>query len=202
MKADYDPHYVTSCGSEISNSFRKKMLDFFVALTLLLSLSPLVIFLSILLFVFYGESPIFVQKRVGLNGAVFRIFKLRTMRSSGNANVITPIGKVLRKYRLDELPQLVNVLLGDMSLIGPRPESLELAYLYESEVRFFGLRHCVRPGITGWAQINQGHVIGVDQTERKLELDLYYITNWTFLLDIYIAYKTLGVVFAGKERVV
>ena len=112
-------------------------------------------------------------------------------------NRITNIGRFLRKTRLDELPQIWNILGGDMSWIGPRPEAQELAEWYEGEIPFYSYRHIVRPGITGWAQVNQGHVTSIEDVEAKLRFDFYYVKNLSLWLDVLIALKTLRVVVSG-----
>ena len=110
---------------------------------------------------------------------------------------ITRVGRFLRRTRLDELPQVWNVLIGDMSWIGPRPEALALAQWFEEEVPFYSYRHIVRPGITGWAQVNQGHVTELEATRSKLRFDFYYVKNLSLWLDILIALKTLRVIVQG-----
>jgi lipopolysaccharide/colanic/teichoic acid biosynthesis glycosyltransferase len=110
---------------------------------------------------------------------------------------ITPIGRFLRFSRIDELPQLINVLRGEMSLIGPRPEATGLSDWYQSEVPFYRYRHIVKPGITGWAQVNQGHVAGVDDIKMKLQFDFYYIRNFSIWLDILIVMKTIKTMLTG-----
>jgi len=161
-----------------------------------------------------SQGPaIFVQERIGFRGEIFRMFKFRTMAvqtetgdvvdavdraiTKDNDLRITRIGRYLRKTRLDELPQAWNILMGDMSWIGPRPEALELANWYEAEIPFYSYRHIVRPGITGWAQVNQGHVAGIDSVRAKLRFDFYYVKNLSLWLDVLIALKTLRVVVQG-----
>ena len=110
---------------------------------------------------------------------------------------ITRVGAFLRRTRLDELPQIFNILRGDMSWIGPRPEVVSLSHWYESELPFYRYRHIVRPGITGWAQVNQGHVSRVDDVRGKLHYDFYYIKNFSVWLDILIVMRTVVTVFNG-----
>ena len=110
---------------------------------------------------------------------------------------ITSVGRFIRKTRIDELPQLINILLGQMSLIGPRPETLNLSEWYEAEIPFYRYRHIVRPGITGWAQVKQGHVTSVDDVREKLEYDFYYVRNFSVWLDFLIVIQTLRVIFTG-----
>lgn len=154
-------------------------------------------------------SAFFVQTRQGINGKIFNLIKFRTMRieqNNGEATVkndqrITKTGKFLRACRLDEIPQLWNVLKGDMSLIGPRPERPEFAELLENEVPWFQQRLLVRPGITGWDQVcGEYHSPSKEDTYKKLQNDLYYIKNCSISLDISIAFKTIGTVFRREGR--
>jgi lipopolysaccharide/colanic/teichoic acid biosynthesis glycosyltransferase len=110
---------------------------------------------------------------------------------------ITRVGKLLRRTRLDELPQLINVLSGHMSIIGPRPEAIPLSQWYEAELPFYVYRHIVRPGITGWAQVNQGHVAELEDVHRKLNYDFYYIKNFSAWLDMVIALRTVSIMLSG-----
>lgn len=159
-----------------------------------------------------GPGPVlFRQSRMGYRGREFTVFKFRTMRcgtAESAASVdalitqpqdsrITRIGRFLRFSRIDELPQLINVLRGEMSLIGPRPEATGLSDWYQSEVPFYRYRHIVKPGITGWAQVNQGHVAGVDDIKMKLQFDFYYIRNFSIWLDILIVMKTIKTMLTG-----
>lgn len=152
----------------------------------------------------------FVQSRVGKNQVLFKLLKLRTMRLGsetsddpytrpGDARV-TRVGRILRTTRLDELPQLWNVLRGDMSMIGPRAEWDRLAGEYERQIPCYYFRHLVKPGITGWAQVNYHYGASIDDTIRKLEYDLYYIRNFSFTLDASIIIKTVHVMLFGKGR--
>lgn len=161
-----------------------------------------------------GPGPVlFRQERLGYRGETFLMVKFRTMRERDVAedkdarrddaitrdgdDRITRVGRVLRKTRLDELPQVWNILKGDMSWIGPRPEARALADWYEQEIPFYSYRHIVRPGITGWAQVNQGHVADIDAVTTKLRLDFYYVKNLSLWLDILIGLKTLRVIAGG-----
>jgi lipopolysaccharide/colanic/teichoic acid biosynthesis glycosyltransferase len=152
----------------------------------------------------------FVQSRVGKNQVLFKLLKLRTMRLGsetsddpytrpGDARV-TRVGRILRTTRLDELPQLWNVLRGDMSMIGPRAEWDRLAGEYERQIPCYYFRHLVKPGITGWAQVNFTYGASLEDTVRKLEYDLYYIRNFSFLLDAAIVLKTVQIMLFGKGR--
>jgi lipopolysaccharide/colanic/teichoic acid biosynthesis glycosyltransferase len=148
---------------------------------------------------------LFTQERVGLWGRAFRVYKFRTMRVAPQEGAyageeegrITPLGRFLRRYRLDELPQLLNVLKGEMGLVGPRPEQRVLAEAYAREIPLYALRHTVRPGLTGWAQVHQGYAEGKEETLVKLSYDLYYIKHLSFFLDLRILLRTLWVVLTG-----
>ncbi len=158
-----------------------------------------------------GRPVFFRQERMGYRGRTFLLWKFRTMRNDAGpakgtieANMtrdgdprITPLGRFLRKTRLDELPQIFNVLRGDMSWIGPRPEAVPLSRLYENRLPFYRYRHIVRPGITGWAQVNQGHVSEVDDVLDKLHYDFYYIKNFSIWLDMLITMRTVTTILTG-----
>ncbi len=155
-----------------------------------------------------SPGPIlFVQERVGEGGALFKVYKYRTM-SGPVTNTwtalhdprITPIGRFLRASRIDELPQCINLLLGNMSLVGPRPEQTHLVEELRAVVPFYDERHLVRPGITGWAQINNAYAATVAETEDKLQYDLYYIKHRSFLFDLEIILKTIYYVLSWKGR--
>jgi lipopolysaccharide/colanic/teichoic acid biosynthesis glycosyltransferase len=162
------------------------------------------------------ESPgpaLFRQPRMGHGGRVFNVLKFRSMyqrRGSDDAvaqrhhaitvdndHRITRLGRFIRRTRIDELPQLINVLRGEMSLIGPRPEALALSRWYEDELPFYVYRHIVRPGITGWAQVNQGHVADLESVTAKLQYDFYYIKNYSAWIDVLIAIRTVGIMLTG-----
>jgi lipopolysaccharide/colanic/teichoic acid biosynthesis glycosyltransferase len=151
----------------------------------------------------------FAQTRVGKNRGPFRVFKFRTMHPDAadtapytqpNDIRITRAGRLLRAARLDELPQLWNVLRGDMSVIGPRAEWSKLVARYEREIPCYHFRHLVKPGITGWAQVNYPYGASLDDTRRKLEYDLYYIRHFSFVLDASIVLKTIHIMVGGKGR--
>lgn len=158
-----------------------------------------------------SRGPIlFRQERMGYRGEVFRVFKFRTMRhgsaladarnsamtQSDDAR-ITRVGRFLRTSRIDELPQIINILRGEMSWIGPRPEAVALSQWYEQDIAFYRYRHIVRPGISGWAQVNQGHVTNVEDVRNKLNYDFYYIKNYSPWIDMLIVFKTLVTMATG-----
>ncbi|WP_093410111.1 sugar transferase [Salegentibacter flavus] len=173
--------------------FIKPVLDFFIAFTALLVFCPLLIPITLLLALANDGKPFFFQRRPGKKGRIFSIIKFKTMTderdSEGNllsdADRLTGIGKFVRKTSIDEIPQLLNVLKGDMSIIGPRPLLPEYLSLYtERQQR----RHEVKPGITGWAQVNGRNAIS---WTRKFEYDVWYVENQSFLLDLKILFKTI-----------
>lgn len=183
----------------------KVALDFFLAL---LVLPIIVIICAVAAALIKVDTPgpaFFTQKRVGYRGRSFQIYKLRTMRTDivgkhyteGDDPRITRIGTFLRKYRIDELPQVLNILRGEMSWIGPRPEAQDLSEWYQCEIAFYLYRHIVRPGITGWAQVNQGNVARPEMVKYKLHFDFYYIKNFSPWLDLVITAQTIRTVLTG-----
>jgi lipopolysaccharide/colanic/teichoic acid biosynthesis glycosyltransferase len=181
-------------------TFFKPLIDFIAAFAAFIVLSPLFIIVTLLLFFANQGKPFFVQARPGKRGKVFRILKFKTMndRKDEQGNLLpdserlTLIGSIVRKTSLDEIPQLLNVLIGDMSLIGPRPLLVEYLPLYNEMQR---RRHEAKPGITGWAQVNGRNAIS---WEQKFDYDVYYVDNISFLLDVKIILLTLVNVFRGK----
>ena len=187
----------------------KRLSDIVLAALGLLFALPLAPFAAAAIWLGDRGPVFFRQPRVGRNRVLFDIVKLRTMRVStgeGDAytrtgdNRITPIGQFLRATRLDEVPQLWNVLCGDMSLIGPRAEWVRLVEDYEKQIPCYHFRHLVKPGITGWAQVNYPYGANLEDTLRKLEYDLYYIRYFSFVLDASIVLKTIHIMLFGKGR--
>ncbi|WML58590.1 exopolysaccharide biosynthesis polyprenyl glycosylphosphotransferase [Neobacillus sp. PS2-9] len=186
-------------------SWIKQMIDTLLCLYALVALFPLFLLVSVLIKFDSPGSIFYRQERIGLNGKAFQVIKFRTMRADAEKNGpqwadqndsrITRVGHYLRKYRLDELPQLINVVLGDMSLIGPRPERLVFIEEFEKDLPHFRNRLQVKPGITGWAQINGGYEL---TPKEKLGLDLYYINHFSVLLDLKIAMKSVPVILFAK----
>lgn len=174
-------------------NFFKRILDFTLALTGLLLLFPVFIVVTIALYFANSGKPFFYQRRPGLNERIFRIIKFRSMndkvdaegRPLPDADRLTPVGAFVRKTSLDEIPQLINVLKGDMSLIGPRPLLTQYLPLYNTRQK---RRHNVRPGITGWAQVQGRNAIS---WERKFEYDVWYVDNASFMLDLKILFLTI-----------
>ena len=186
----------------------KRVIDIILSLMGLLVTFPLVvvIFLAVRL-----DSPgpaLFVQRRTGWQGRPFNMLKIRTMRVrteierdyAGHRHDprITRVGRALRLFRLDELPQLWNVLKGDMSFIGPRALMEEEVILFNPEIPYFNLRHTIRPGITGWAQVNYRHGATKEDALKKLQYDLYYLKNMSLILDLHILLRTVRVVLFCK----
>ncbi|PHG78413.1 sugar transferase [Bacillus wiedmannii] len=183
----------------------KCILDFMFSLVGLIVLMPVILIFSIFIVLESPGSPFYLQERLGLNGKKFKVIKLRSMRNDAEKNGakwaekndprVTKIGLFIRKTRIDELPQLINILKGDMSLVGPRPERPVFTERFEKEIPGFKRRLEVKPGLTGWAQINGGYEI---TPEEKLKLDIQYINNSNLLLDLKIIVKTVNVVCTGE----
>ncbi len=175
----------------------KRFFDFLIASILLVILSPLFLIISLAVYVDVGKPIFFAQKRPGLSEKIFKLYKFRTMKDEfdedglqlDDMKRITSLGKILRETSLDELPSLINVFKGDMSLVGPRPLLIEYLELYNVEQ---AKRHNVRPGITGWAQINGRNRIS---WEEKFKLDVWYVSNHSLFLDLKIILKTFLKVF-------
>lgn len=191
------------------NSYRasKRLMDISIVLVLLPVALPILATGALMVLISMGRPILFVQPRVGLGGKVFNIYKLRTMKISdvahGTTTVkgdqrITPIGGFLRRFRIDELPQLLNVLKGDMSIIGPRPEWTLLSEKYSRDLPTYVYRHLVRPGITGWAQVRGGYASDLDETRTKVGHDLFYIKNLSLSLDIQILLRTVWTLLSGS----
>ncbi|MEM7768644.1 MAG: sugar transferase [Pseudomonadota bacterium] len=187
----------------------KRYIDVMFAAIALVFFAPLMLLLAAIIRIDSRGPAVFRQTRMGYRGQTFTVYKFRSMRErSPNADRaadmtqsdddrITRVGRFIRKTRLDELPQVLNILKGEMSWIGPRPEALRLSEWYENEIAFYRYRHIVRPGITGWAQVKQGHVVDVDDVKEKLEYDLYYIKHFSVWMDFMIALKTVQVILTG-----
>ncbi|MBM6741241.1 sugar transferase [Enterococcus gallinarum] len=183
----------------------KQIFDILFSIVIGITVFPIVFVFCILILIESPGSPIYQQKRVGLKGKEFTLYKLRSMRNNAEINGaqwadkndkrITGIGKFIRKTRIDELPQLINVFKGEMSFIGPRPERKIFIDEFLKTIPDFNDRLLVKPGLTGWAQVNGGYEI---TPQEKLELDMYYIENRSFLLDLKIIFKTIKIIFTGE----
>ena len=216
---------VTSDGFKVlNNSLQKRikrLFDIIMAILIFIPAFPFMVITYILVKLDVGikyiilnpmkilKNPAFFkQKRIGFRGKEFEIIKFRSMKihdpskfskyASEHDNRITKFGKFMRKMRLDELPQLINVLRGDMSFVGPRPEWNELGRDYEKKIKNYKLRYGVVPGLTGWAQVMYPYGASVDDAERKLEYDLYYIKHQDFVMDLIVFFKTMKIVLFGK----
>lgn len=195
-------------GGLTSYVLRKRLIDIaLVVLTLPITIPLLLIGIAMVRFTM-GSPVFFTQQRTGLEGCEFVMYKLRTMKPlgaddekrttvSGDAR-ITPVGQWLRKTRIDELPQLLNVFRGDMSVIGPRPEWTFLSAQYTRDLPVYAYRHLVRPGITGWAQVRGGYASDLAETRTKVGYDLFYIKNLSFALDMQILVRTAWTVVSGR----
>ena len=189
----------------------KHLLDRLIALIVLIPLLPLLLLAGIAIKLDSPGPMIFRQSRMGYRAQPFTVYKFRTMQHctaptpAGLDDLVTKdadarvtrIGRIFRRTRIDELPQIVNILLGQMSWIGPRPEAEKLSRWYEEEIPYYRYRHVVRPGISGWAQTVQGHVADVDSVSTKLNHDFFYIKNFSLWLDLLILAKTLRVMVSG-----
>lgn len=189
----------------------KRAIDVVAAIVLLPILALPLAVIALLVRASSAGPVFFHQERMGYRGKPFLMHKFRTMAhrepgsDTGRDHAITQdddqrvtsIGRFLRRSRLDELPQIVNILRGEMSWIGPRPEAVPLSHWYEQEIPFYRYRHIVRPGITGWAQVNQGHVAQLDDVHVKLHYDFYYVKFFSFWLDVLIAIRTVGIMLTG-----
>ena len=186
--------------------YLKRFLDFVVSFLMLILLSPLLLLVSILIKIDSRGPIIFKQDRLGKNGKVFKIYKFRSMvinaekhgvYEAKNDPRVTRVGRIIRKLSIDELPQLINIIKGDMSIIGPRPTLTYHPWPYEEYNEFQKQRFNVRPGITGWAQINGRKEV---EWNKRIELDVYYVKNLSFFLDLKIVFKTIYKVLFMKDN--
>jgi exopolysaccharide biosynthesis polyprenyl glycosylphosphotransferase len=186
----------------------KRVFDILVASLLLVLASPLVVVVALAVKL-DSRGPLFYrQERVGLHGKAYWVWKFRSMRTDAEKNGAvwaqandgraTRVGRFIRKTRMDEIPQVFNVLVGDMSFVGPRPERPVFVEQLKRQIPFYGLREAVKPGITGWAQIRYPYGASVDDARNKLEFDLYYVKNGSLFLDIGIIFHTVRHVLLGR----
>ncbi len=175
--------------------FTKRAFDVFAATGLLIIGMPVMLLATFAIMMESGFPILIVQERVGRSGRNFKVLKLRTMSKDAegdgvarwavrNDARVTRVGRLLRKLRIDEMPQLINVLNGDMSLVGPRPERPAFVAQLREHVRFYDVRHCVKPGLTGWAQIRFPYGSSIEDAQRKLQFDLFYVKNNSLILDV------------------
>ena len=186
----------------------KRLVDIVGSIICIILFSPVMLVSAIMIKCTDGGKVIFSQERVGYHNKIFKMYKFRTMREQTEEEEkagwtkkddprVTPIGKFLRKCSLDELPQLFNVLAGDMSLIGPRPERPQFVEEFKEEIPRYMIKHQVRPGMTGWAQINGYR--GNSSIWKRIDFDLFYIENWTLFFDFKILFLTLFKGFINKN---
>jgi lipopolysaccharide/colanic/teichoic acid biosynthesis glycosyltransferase len=179
----------------------KRIMDLVFGTVLLTVLTPLLIFTAAVLALDGPDKIFFVQKRIGKDAVPFTLFKLRSMKANKKGKpMITAIGKWLRKYRIDEIPQLINVVRGDMSLVGPRPEVPYFARQCAAKIPFYDAIYAIKPGLTGWAQVSFGHTSSVKEYKEKFKFNLYYLKNISLTLDLLILVKTIRTVIRGKGQ--
>jgi len=187
----------------------KRMMSIAIALAGLTLAAPFMLVVAILIRLESPGPAFFVQERVGLHGRIFRLVKFRTMRAlepaadgvweRDNRSRVTRLGRVLRRYRLDEIPQFINILRGDMSLVGPRPEMASNVATFSAAIPYYNLRHEVRPGLTGWAQVKAGYSMSTEEVTRKLCYDLYYVKHMSIGFDLQILFDTVKFVLCGQR---
>jgi exopolysaccharide biosynthesis polyprenyl glycosylphosphotransferase len=189
----------------------KRAIDVVVSGVGLVCTLPVLFVLAILVKVGSRGPAIYQQHRVGQHGRVFKVYKIRTMRHDAEEGTgavwaradddrVTPIGRLLRMTRLDELPQLWNVLVGHMSLVGPRPERPEFVTSLTREISFYGQRHVVKPGLSGWAQVRYSYGASVEDAMEKLQYDLFYVKNMSIAVDLFIMFETLKTILLRPGR--
>ncbi len=187
----------------------KRAFDIVFASLLIIVTAPLMLLTGILILLESGGPVLYQQERVGLNGRLFSVVKFRSMRTDAEKDGtprwaaaqddrVTRVGRILRKLRIDELPQLITVLVGDMSLVGPRPERPFFVDKLTQEIPYYAVRLSVKPGLTGWAQVRYHYGATMEDSAEKLQYDLYYVKNHTWFLDLVVLFETVGVVLTGK----
>lgn len=190
-------------------TFVKRVFDVVAASILIVVTTPLMLLAALLIVLEDGWPILYFQERVGLNGRLFKVVKFRSMRRDAEADGkprwaaakddrVTRVGRFIRKVRIDELPQLFSVLIGDMSLVGPRPERAFFVDKLTKDIPFYAVRHSVKPGVTGWAQVRYAYGASVDDAAQKLQYDLYYVKHHSLLLDMVVLFETVSVVVSGK----
>lgn len=197
-----------------ANRILKRSFDILFSLVLMIFLFSWLFPLLVIAVKLSSKGPVFFgQERSGEENKTFKCWKFRTMKVNDEADVlqatkndnrVTPIGRILRKTNLDELPQFFNVLKGDMSVVGPRPHMLKHTQQYSALIKNYLVRHFVKPGITGWSQVNglRGEITELEQMETRVEYDIWYIENWSFMLDLKIAVKTITNMIKGDENAI
>ena len=193
----------------IVRSVVKRIFDIIASLILLIIGAPVMLVTALLIGLETGLPLLYRQERVGHNGRLFNVIKFRSMRqdaekhgkpvwATSSDDRVTKVGRIIRKLRIDELPQLYCVLKGDMSLVGPRPERPFFVDQLTQEIPFYAVRHSVKPGLTGWAQVCYHYGASTEDAAAKLQYDLYYVKNHSLFLDLVVIFETVGVVLTGK----
>ena len=193
----------------LARTMVKRLFDIVCATLLILLALPVMLATGILILIESGGPILYLQERVGLNGRLFNVVKFRSMRTdaekdgqprwaSATDDRTTRVGRVIRKLRIDELPQLFSVLGGDMSLVGPRPERPYFVDKLTQKIPYYAVRQSVKPGVTGWAQVRYHYGASVEDSAEKLQYDLYYVKNHSLFLDLVVLFETVGVVLMGK----
>lgn len=192
--------------------YTRRFVSLLFAAVLLLLFSPLMLVTAILIKIDSPGPVFYTQKRVGKNGRAFDIIKFRSMRQDAEGGTgprwathndprVTRVGKIIRLARIDEIPQIVNVLKGDIDLVGPRPERPEFVKELEAVIPYYSLRHTVRPGLTGWAQVMFMYSGSIEESKEKLQYDLFYIKNMSVKLDLLVLFRTLKIVLLGRGAI-
>ena len=192
-----------------TRAFVKRLFDILASSALLLLAAPVMLATAVVIALESGFPILYRQERVGQGGRLFDVIKFRSMRrdaesdgkprwATSNDDRVTRSGRIIRKLRIDELPQLINVLRGDMSLVGPRPERPYFVDQLAREIPYYAVRHSLKPGVTGWAQVRYHYSASLEDSVQKLQYDLYYVKNHTLFLDIVILFETVGVVVTGE----
>lgn len=193
----------------IVRTMMKRLFDIIFATLLLVVTSPVILITAVLIVMESGGPILYLQERVGRGGRLFNVIKFRSMRTDAERDGkprwataqddrVTKVGRFIRKTRIDELPQLFSVLAGDMSLVGPRPERPYFVDKLTQEIPYYAVRHSVKPGVTGWAQVRFHYGASVEDSAEKLQYDLYYVKNHTLFLDLVVLFETIGVVLMAK----
>ena len=204
------PSYYIRYFERVQESFLERIVDITVSIVALIVFSPIMLIIAVSIYLEDGRPIIFKQKRVGKNGKLFTMYKFRSMKqvekdkplfADQEQDRITKVGRIIRKLRFDELPQFYNVLKGDMSIVGPRPEQEKFVEDFEKHITGYKYRHLTKPGITGWAQIMFKYASGVDETAKKLEYDLWYIKNKNVLVDLKVMAQTLEAILFKRGAI-
>ena len=191
---------------DILYMFASKIINILFSIIILVITSLFILIASIFIYLHDHGPILYIQERVGLNGKVFKLYKLRSMvldsekdgakwSTGHNDSRITPIGRIIRRLHIDEIPQMINILRGDISLVGPRPERPEFVNLLSKDIPYYSFRHIIRPGFTGWAQIKYRYANTIEDSREKFEYDLYYIKNRNIFLDFGIIARTIQIIF-------